>query len=78
VDDERRRLAYSIRESPFHFEHHHASMQIVPNGGSGARFIWTTDGKPDRVSPVLAEAIDRSVESLEATLGGQSASTAGR
>ena len=68
VDDETRRLAYTIRESPFGFEHHHASMQITENGGSGARFLWTTDVKPDAAAAALSEAIDGAVESLRATL----------
>lgn len=68
VDDERRRLAYSIRQSPFGFTHHHASMQVEPNGGGGARFIWTSDVKPDATAPALAEAVDGAVESLRATL----------
>ncbi len=65
VDDDRRRVAYTIVESPFNFEHHSASMQIAPNGGSGARFIWTTDVKPDGAVPPLSEAIDKAVESLK-------------
>jgi hypothetical protein len=43
-------------------------MQVVPNGGSGARFIWTTDVKPDAVVPALSQAIDGAIESLKLTL----------
>ena len=68
VDDERRRLAYSIVESPFNMEHHHASMQVTPNGVSGARFIWITDVKPDAVVPALSQAIDGAIESFKTTL----------
>lgn len=69
VDDDRRRLAYSILESPFDMEHHHASMQVVDNGDAGSTFIWTTDVKPDEVVPVLSEAVDGAIESIKATLG---------
>jgi len=68
VDDERRRLAYSIRASPFNFEYHHASMQVVPGEGPGARFVWTSDVKPDEAVPALSEAIDGAVESFRRTL----------
>jgi hypothetical protein len=68
VDDERRRIAYAILDSPFNLEHHHASMQVVPNDGSGARFIWTTDVKPDGAVPDLSVAIDGAVGSLKETL----------
>lgn len=68
VDDERRRLAYSILESPFKLTHHHASMQVAENGGEGATFIWTTDVKPDEAVPALTAAIDGAIESLKTTL----------
>lgn len=68
VDDERRRFAYAIVASPFGFEHHSASMQILPDGGNGSRFVWTTDVKPDDAVPALSEAIDGAVESLRNTL----------
>ncbi len=68
VDDERRRFAYSILDSPFNLQHHNASMQVIPNGESGARFVWTTDVKPDDVVPVLSEAIDGAIESFKQTL----------
>ncbi len=68
VDDERRRLAYSITESPFNFSHHHASMQIEPESGGGSRFTWITDLKPDEAAPALADAVDAAVESLKQSL----------
>ncbi|MEN8374790.1 MAG: SRPBCC family protein [Gemmatimonadota bacterium] len=66
--DEHRRLAYSITASPFEFEHHHASMQILPNGGQGSRFVWFSDVKPDGVAPALEQAVDAAVESFKQTL----------
>ncbi len=69
VDDERHRIAYSIKASPFNLEHHHAFMQVRADGGSGATFVWTTDVKPDTVVPGLSEAIDGAIESLKRTLG---------
>ncbi len=68
IDDERRRLAYTIQASPFDFTHHHASMQVVENGGTGATFVWTTDVKPDAVVPALSDAIDGAIDSLKQTL----------
>lgn len=68
VDDERRRLAYSVLESPFGFEHHNASMQVDANGNGGSRFTWITDVKPDAAVPALSEALDAAVESIRHTL----------
>ena len=68
VDDQRRRVAYSILESPFNLEHHNSSMQVEPNGGTGSKFIWTTDIKPDSAAPGLSEALDAAVESIKLAL----------
>jgi carbon monoxide dehydrogenase subunit G len=68
VDDEARRVAYSIVESPFGFAHHGASMQALANGNGGTRFLWVSDFKPDDVEPALAEAVDGALASIERAL----------
>jgi carbon monoxide dehydrogenase subunit G len=68
VDEERRRVAYSITESPFNMTHHHASMQVKPNGGTGSTFIWTSDLKPDSAAPGFSEVLDTAVESIKQAL----------
>ena len=68
VDDERRRLAYSIQESPFNFAYHISSMQVTPGEGKGARLVWITDVKPDGVVPDLEQAIDAAASSLQQAL----------
>lgn len=40
LDDDERRLAYTILERAA--EHHHASFEVLPNG-EGAMVVWTTD-----------------------------------
>ncbi len=45
VDDERMRIAYHVVGG--RFEHHHASMQIVPDGETRCRFVWISDFVPD-------------------------------
>ena len=68
VDDENRRVAYSITRSPFGFTHHHAVMAVEAEG-PGSRLTWTTDFKPDEVAGPLGEAIDASVTSIRDVLG---------
>lgn len=68
VDDDHRRVAYSIQESPFGFAHHHSSMQAVPNGDQ-TTFVWWTDVKPDEAAAPLSEAVDHALESIKAVLG---------
>lgn len=67
VDDARRRLVYSIVDSPFQFSHHSASMQVVDRNGT-TEFVWTTDFKPDAIAPALEEAVDAAVVSIERSL----------
>ncbi len=66
VDDENRRVVYSIRESPFNFTHHNASMQALPNGNGGTRIVWVTDVKPDEAA--APELVDAAVESIKEAL----------
>jgi carbon monoxide dehydrogenase subunit G len=65
IDDEDRRLAYTILERAA--EHHHASFEVLPSDG-GATVIWTTDVMRGPVAetfratmvaavPVIAEAL---------------------
>ncbi len=68
VDPEQRRLVYSIRQSPFGFEHHSASMQAVADGDGRTRFLWITDFKPDTVTPALEDALDQAVASIKRVL----------
>lgn len=68
IDPDRRRLVYSIQQSPFEFAHHSASMQAVADGDGSTRFVWTTDFKPESVAPAVEQAIDMAVESIKRTL----------
>lgn len=67
VDQDRRRLAYSIRESPLNFTHHSASWQVTP-AGDKSRLVWITDVKPDSVAPALEELIDQTADSIQRNL----------
>lgn len=66
VDDENRRLVYSVRESPFNLIHHSASMQALPNGDGMTRFVWVTDVKPDNAIP--GDLFDAAVASIQEAL----------
>jgi hypothetical protein len=55
-----------IRESPFNFTHHSASMQALPNGEGGTRFLWVTDLKPD--DAVREDIFDAAVASIKEAL----------
>lgn len=67
VDPDLMRVAYTITDSPFNFEYHSASMQIVADC-EGARILWTTDLKPDNAKIDMAPLFDQLFEQLSARL----------
>ena len=57
VDEARRRISYAVLDGVF--EHHNASMQIVPVDAESCRFVWITDFLPaekaDMVKPLVEQ-----------------------
>ena len=68
VDDDRRRLVYTVVESPFDAVHHQASLQVTPAGDGRARCVWITDVVPDELAPPIGAVMDMGVEALQRTL----------
>ena len=58
IDNDLKRLAYSVIDSPFGLEYHAASMQIVADG-QGSRIDWTTDFKPDHLKEALTPMLEQ-------------------
>ena len=48
LDDEARRLVWSIVDGPY--AHHNASAQVFVEGEAAARFVWTADLLPDELA----------------------------
>ena len=69
VDDARRRLAYSVLDSPG-LTYHHASMQIVEDGASHCRFVWITDFLPAEAASGLKPLIEAGTNALKTNLEG--------
>ena len=68
VDDDRRRLAYAVVESPLRLRHHHASFEVVPRGGATS-LLWTADVLPDEAAAGVAEFMNEGVRAIGAALG---------
>jgi len=58
IDNDLKRIAYTVIDSPFGLEYHAASMQIVADG-QGARIIWITDFKPDQLKDALTPMLEQ-------------------
>jgi len=67
VDDETRRVAWSVVESQM-MTHHNASVQVFADGASGCRFVWIADLLPNEVAPSIAAMIDQGMAVIKRTL----------
>ena len=65
-DDGRRRLAWTIVDGPY--THHHGVAQIVDDGRGVTTFVWTTDLLPDELAEPTAQAMERGLDAIVATL----------
>jgi len=68
VDDDARRLVYSVVESPLGTTHHNASAQVLPDGEGGSRFVWITDVLPHEVAPPIREMMALGAAAIRQTL----------
>ena len=73
IDEKRRRLVYAVMGDAF--EHHSASMQIVPEGEGRCRFVWISDLLPDRQAEIVAPLVEQGAQALVRNL--EAASAAG-
>jgi hypothetical protein len=68
VDDDARRLAYTLVESQLDPAHHSASVQIFDLGPGRCRLVWTTDVLPESIAPAIAQMMDVGIVKIKDTL----------
>ena len=66
VDDEQRRLAYTVVGGVF--DHHNASMQVADDGHGGTQIVWITDLLPDASAPMVAALVEQGAAAMQAAL----------
>jgi hypothetical protein len=59
VDDDARRLAYAVVEGRMPLIHHHATFQVLPEGESQTRLVWTTDFLPHTFAAEIRARVER-------------------
>ena len=69
IDDEHKRVAYTITDSPFPIEAHAASMQVTDAGGGKSTFRWITDVKPDEMADGLGPMLAGEIAQMEEHYG---------
>ncbi|MHB1537996.1 MAG: SRPBCC family protein [Solirubrobacteraceae bacterium] len=66
LDEETRRLAWSIVDGPY--THHNASAQVFGEGENRARFVWTADLLPNELAGPTGEAMGQGTNVVKQTL----------
>ncbi|NMM88216.1 MxaD family protein [Rhodococcus sp. SRB_17] len=58
LDDQTRRLAYSVIGGTMAPTHDNASMQVFPHGDGRSRFVWIHDVQPDNLAIPMGAAME--------------------
>lgn len=66
VDEDRRRLVWSIVGGPY--AHHNGAAQVSEAAGGGTRFEWVADLLPDELAEPTRAAMERGTAVIKATL----------
>jgi hypothetical protein len=65
VDEQRRRLAYSVRSE--RLSHHNASFQVFPDK-AGARLVWIADMLPHDAATMVGGMMTEGLEAIRKAL----------
>jgi uncharacterized protein YndB with AHSA1/START domain len=68
LDDEARRLVWSVREGPY--SHHNASAQVFAEDGGRTRFVWVADLLPNELAGMIGELMGEGTAVIKRTLEG--------
>lgn len=70
LDDERRRLVYSVVESQLGFTHHQASVEVTAApSGAGSRIVWSSDFLPEEPGDVVGFLMDEGAAAMGRAFG---------
>lgn len=66
LDDERRRLAWSIVDGPY--SHHNGAAEVLVAADGTTRFLWVTDLLPNEAAAATKEMMERGVDAIKQAL----------
>lgn len=70
LDEQRRRLVYTVVESQLGFHHHQSSVEIRPSSsGTGCTIVWTTDFLPEDPGPLVEGLMDAGAAAMRRAFG---------
>jgi hypothetical protein len=65
-DEQHRRLAWSIVDGPY--THHNGAAEVHAENDGRARFVWTSDLRPDALAEATARAMETGLAAIKRTL----------
>jgi hypothetical protein len=60
------RLAWSIVDGPY--THHNGAAEVLDEGDGRARFVWTSDLRPDALAEGASQAMEQGLLAIKRTL----------
>lgn len=66
LDEERRRLAWSIADGPY--EHHNGVAEVLDEGEGRSRFVWTADVLPHALAERTGQLMEQGTQAVKRTL----------
>jgi carbon monoxide dehydrogenase subunit G len=76
IDDDARRLAYSVVDGALGSTHHNASVQVFDDGNGRSRFVWVTDVLPHELESAIGPLMDQGLAVIQQTLEANRAAVA--
>jgi hypothetical protein len=67
VDDDQRRLVWSVVSGPLAMSHHNAAAQVFAHD-TGTRFVWTVDLLPDDLAGTMTGLVEQGLAVLKRTM----------
>lgn len=68
LDDDARRLVWTIVEGSLPLTHHNGAMQILPEGDGNSRLVWTTDLLPHELAKRISDFQDHGMAVIKQTI----------
>jgi hypothetical protein len=68
IDDDQRRLVYTVVESALNGTHDNSSAQVFDIGDGTSRFVWIKDVLPDALEPVIDGLMTQGIGVIKSTM----------
>jgi len=67
LDEARKRLVYAVVSE--RVNHYNASVQVVADGDTRSRLVWTVDVLPNEIAPYISAQMDQAATAMQKKLG---------